>query len=143
MFNSKIQQFAWKEFSVMVDGFPLITIQDAEYTTDKDIEEIYGAGDDPQFLAEGNKKYSGSIEVLQSDYETLVATAKTRGLDDVTDLEVDLLFSFIPQNATQLNKTVVDRASGVKFTKSGKKISQGKGAKISLPWKCLKIKNQI
>ena len=142
-FNSKILQFVWKEFSLIIDGAPMITILNVEYEIDKDIEEHYGAGDDPQFLSDGNKKYSGSIELKQSDYEALTATAKARGGNDVTDMEVDMIFSYIPQNTTQLNKTVIDRASGCKFTKAGKKMSQGKIATVTLPCKALKIYNQI
>lgn len=147
MFSTKTAQFAWKHLSVIIDGRPMLELTDIEYKPSKSIEEIYGAGDNPQFLGEGNKTFDGSIEMLQSGYEAMVEEAKKRGGDDVTDLEVDIIASYVPLGtdaATIAMKTVVDRIVGVKFTSGGKKFSQGNThTKVALPFKALRIENQI
>jgi hypothetical protein len=143
-FNSKTAQFAWKNIVAIIGGRPVAGITDIEYGTEKDLDEIYGAGDSPQFIGEGNKSYSGTIELLQNDYEALVETAKNEGGDDITDLEVSIVVSYIPKGIANLPKTVIDRLVGVKFSSDGKKMSQGdKFLKMSLPFKCLGIEHQI
>ena len=147
MFSTKTAQFAWKNLSVLIDGRPTIELTDIEYNPSKQLEEIFGAGDNPQFIGEGNKTYAGSIEMLQSGYEALVEEAKKRGGDDVTDLEVDIIVSLVPMGtsaATIAMKTVVDRVVGAKFEKGGKKFSQGNThIKVALPFKALRIEHQI
>ena len=144
MFSTKIAQYAWKNLVVIVENRPIAGITDIEYTTEKNIEEIYGAGDTPQFLGEGNKAFSGSIELLQNDYEALVEEAKKRGGDDVTDLEVTIGITYIPTGLANLTKTVVDRLIGVKFTSDGKKFTQGNThIKVAIPFRALGIQHQI
>lgn len=144
-FNSKIAQFDWSEFTLELDGRVCVEITDVEYSIEKNLEVIYAAGFDPQFIGEGNKVYKGTVEMLQSGYEALVTEAKKRGGDDITDLEVDGRFAHIPKGGkANLLKTIVDMASGMKFSSGGKKISQGSShTKMAIPFMCLKIKPQI
>lgn len=144
VFNTKTMQFVWKEFFLMIDGIPCGQITDFSHKTSKVIEEGYAAGDEPQYLGEGNKAYSGSVEMLQSTYEALNDEAiKRYGKDaDITDLEVTLQANWIPKNPKAISKTVHRRISGVKFPESEYKIGQGStGAKITLPFKALSIRN--
>jgi hypothetical protein len=147
MFSTKTGQFAWKNLSLMIEGKPIVGLTDIEYKTDKNLEEIYGAGDSPQFIGEGNKTYSGTIEMLQNEYEALVEESKKRGGVDVTDLEVDFIVSYVPSKqsaATIAMKTIVDRVVGVKFSSGGKKLKQGDThQKIGIPFKALRIEPQI
>lgn len=145
MFSTKTAQFAWKNLKVLVDGRPTIELTDIEYNTEKELEEIRAAGDNPQFIGEGNKTYSGTMEMLQSGYEALVEEAKKRGGDDITDLEVDIIVAYIPKKGVAtLTKTVVDRVAGVKFSKGGKKFGQGNThIKVQLPFKALGIEPQV
>lgn len=147
MFSTKTGQFAWKEITILAEGRPLVEATDIEHKTVKNLEEIYGAGDEAQFIGEGNKSHAGSLEVLQSGYEALVTEAKKRGGNDITDLEIEILVAYVPQSpdaATIAMKTIVDRISGIKFSESGKKISQGgTHYKMALPFKALRITPQI
>lgn len=146
-FSTKTGQFAWKELSVLIDGRPMLELTDIEIKTVKNIEEIYGAGDDPQFLGEGNKSHSGNIELLQSGYEALVEEAKKRGGFDVTDLEVDIIMSLVPKSKNPAiigMKTVVNRIVGMKFPEDGYKMTQGSThTKVAIPFKALRIERQI
>ena len=143
-FNSKIGQFAWKHFTIIVEGRPIAGATDIEYGTEKTLEHIFGAGDKPQFIGEGNKVPTGSIEMLQNDFEALVEEAKKRGGDDLTDLEVSITVVAVPKDPAQLQKTIADRLIGVKFQSGKKKISQGQThMKVSMPFLCLDIVPQI
>jgi hypothetical protein len=146
-FSTKTAQFAWKEITIICNGRPLIEATDIEYKVSKNLEEIYGAGDSPQFIGEGNKSFSGSLEVLQSGYEAMITEAKKEGGDDITDYEWEFLVSYVPKKkgaGTVMGKTIVDRVVGVKFSESGKKLSQGgTHFKMSLPFKALNVENQI
>jgi hypothetical protein len=145
-FSTKTAQYAWKNLKLLVDGRLITELTDIEYGSEKNLEEIFGAGDEAQFIGEGNKTTSGSMEMLQSGYEALVEEAKKRGGNDVTDLEVTAVIAYIPKttDTALLNKTIVDRAVGIKFSKGGKKFSQGNThIKVALPFKALRIENQI
>jgi hypothetical protein len=144
MFSTKTGQFAWKNIIAIIGGRPVAGVTDIEYIPNKELEYVYGAGEEPQFIGEGNKSYTGTIELLQNDYEALVEAAKNGGGNDVTDLELSIIVSYIPTGAANLPKTVIDRLIGVKFSSGGKKMSQGdKFLKMSLPFMCLGIEHQI
>lgn len=145
MFSTKTAQFAWKNIKLLVDGRLITELTDIEYAPEKNLEDIYGAGDEPQFIGEGNKSYSGSLEMLQSGYEALVAEAKIRGGVDVTDMEVTAVIAYVPKEPQQATlKTIVDRVVGIKFSKGGKKFGQGNThIKVQLPFKALRVENQI
>ena len=144
-FSSKTAQFAWKHINIMILGRLITGVTDIEYTSERNIEEIFGAGDTPQFLGEGNKTYSGTVELLQNEYEALVEEAKKQGGYAVTDLEVDIIVNYLPKELAQaMVKMVTDRLVGCKFTTAGKKIKQGEThMKIQLPFKALRVENQI
>lgn len=144
-FSTKTAQFAWKNIKLLVDGRLITELTDIEYSPEKVLEDIHGAGEDPQFIGEGNKTYNGNMEMLQSGYEALVEEAKKRGGNDVTDLEVTAVVAYIPKEIGQAAlKTIIDRVVGIKFSKGGKKFSQGNThTKVQLPFKALRIENQI
>ena len=144
-FSTKVAQYAWKNLNIIILGRIITGITDVEYTPERNVEAIYGAGDKPQFLGEGNKSYSGSIELLQNEYEALVEEAKKQGGDSVCDLEADIVINYLPKEPAQaLLKMVTDRVVGAKFTSAGKKLTQGDThQKISLPFVALDVEHQI
>jgi hypothetical protein len=146
-FNTKASQFSWKELLVFIDGRPMFELTDIEWKVAKNLEHIYGAGDKPQAIGEGNKGYTGSVEMLQSGYEAMIEEAKKRGGDDLTDLEVNILVTLTPLKTSALTialKTTVNRVIGVKFSEDTYKISQGNThAKIGIPFFALDIEKQI
>jgi len=145
-FSTKTAQFAWKNIKLLLDGRPIEELTDIEYNDEKTLEEIYAAGDEPQYIGEGNKAFSGNMEMLQSGYEALVEEAKKRGGSGVTDLEVTAVIAYIPkaEQGSTLTKTIVDRVVGIKFSKGGKKFTQGNThIKVQLPFRALRIENQI
>ena len=144
-FSTKTAQFAWKHIHIMILGRPITGVTDIEYTAERNIEEIFGAGDTPQFLGEGNKTYSGTVELLQNEYEALVEEAKKQGGNSVVDLEVDIVVNYLPREPVQaMLKMVTDRVAGCKFTSAGKKMTQGNThMKIQLPFRALRVENQI
>lgn len=143
-FSTKTAQYSWKDITIILEGRPVLGATNIEYKVEKEITPIYGHGQYAQFLGEGNKKYSGTIDMLQNDYEALVDEAKRRGLTDVTDLEVSIVIAYVPANASNAASTVVDRLVGVKFTSGSKSFKQGEThTTISLPFVALRIDNQI
>ncbi|WP_053405176.1 hypothetical protein [Persicobacter sp. CCB-QB2] len=146
-FSTKTGQFSWKDLNLIIDGRPMLGFTDVEYTTEVNLEAIYGAGDMAQYIGEGNEAITGSIELLQSNYEALVEEAKKRGRRSVAGMEVDMLVSYIPKSedpAIIALKTIVDRIVGAKFSTAGKKFTQGDThAKVSIPFLALRVEAQI
>ncbi len=147
-FNSKTAQFAWKNFKLLIDGRFMVELTDIEIKESRSIEEVYGAGDEPQYLGEGNKAVSGHVELLQSGYEALVTEGKKRGGTGALDVESTFVLSYIPKSsepiATKIAKTIIDRVIGAKFTEEGKSFSQGAThMKVRLPFKALVYEKQV
>jgi hypothetical protein len=147
-FNSKIAQFAWKNFKLLIDGRFMTELTDIEIKESREIEEIFAAGDEAQYLGEGNKSVSGHVEMLQSGYEALVTEGKKRGGTGALDVEATYVLSYIPKStepiATKIAKTIVDRVVGAKFTEEGKSFSQGAThMKVRLPFKALLYEKQV
>jgi hypothetical protein len=143
-FSTKTAQFAWKHINIMIMGRLITGVTDIEYTSERNIEEIYGAGDSPQYLGEGNRTYSGTIELLQNEYEALVEYAKSRLGNDLLDIEIDIVVNYLPKELPAMMKMVTDRVVGCKFTSAGKKMTQGDThQKIQLPFRALYVENQM
>ena len=147
-FNSKTAQFAWKNFKLLIDGRFMVELTDIEIKESRSVEEIYAAGDEAQYLGEGNRAVSGHVELLQSGYEALVTEGKNRGGTGALDVESTFILSYIPKStepiAIKIAKTIIDRVVGAKFTEEGKSFSQGSThMKVRLPFKALVYDKQV
>jgi hypothetical protein len=98
LFNS--EEYAWKDMKVVIAGRPVLTTQSVQYTTERNLEPNYGAGDEPHSIQAGNKSFTGEIGLNQSDIEALNRSAKGQGANDLTDIAFDVVVNF--------SKTVTD-----------------------------------
>ena len=87
-FNSS--EYAFKDLEVLQLGRPIVRLLNIKYKVDHEKEPIYGRGDEPLQIQRGNKKYSGELEIGQSELEAMIINAKKNvkgeGYIGVTDL---------------------------------------------------------
>lgn len=91
-FNS--EEYAWKDMQVVMAGRPVTGITGVSYTTERNLEYNYGAGDRPHSVQKGNKSYPGEITLNQSEAEALIRSAKAQGADDLTDISFDVVVNY-------------------------------------------------
>jgi light-regulated signal transduction histidine kinase (bacteriophytochrome) len=135
-FNSK--QYAWSNVQAVMLGRIVTGLRGVEYKTSREKEPVYGAGDEPQGIQFGNKKYEGTITILQSELEALARFAKTNGFDDITDVEFDLVVAYVPQTGAPI---VTDTIKFVSITEIPKAMKQNdKFMEVALPFIALGVK---
>ena len=135
MFDSR--QYEWADITLILGGKDVTGIQAIKYTEKVEREPLYGKGRYPQSIQSGNAAFDGEIAILQSEYEALVRS----GNGTIMSLSLDALVGY--GNPDAGDDQMFDRVMGIRFTEAPKDWKQGdKNTVITLPFICLRIKNQ-
>lgn len=138
-FNTK--ECAWKHTKVTVLGRTFVGIHGFEFKRVVDKEAMYGAGDEPIDIQEGNKSFTGSLELLKYEVDMLDAAARNAGyVGGIIDVpHTAITISCIYQkNVTDPKLTIT--ATGVAFTENATSMKQNaKNGMITLPFIAMKI----
>ena len=134
-FNSK--QYAWANLEVVALGRKITGLRGMEYRTAREKELVYGSGDKPQGIQHGNKSYSGTITLLQSEVEALARFSKEQGYDDITDVEFDIVCAYVPKGGGPIVTDVVKFASITEIPKSLRQ--NDKFMEVALPFIALDV----
>jgi hypothetical protein len=128
----------WSNVQVVMLGRPVTGLRGVEYKTSREKEAVYGAGDEPQGIQYGNKKYEGTITLLQSELEALTRFAKANGYNDITDVDFDVVVAYVPQTGEPI---VTDTIKFASITEILKNLKQGdKFMEVALPFIALGVK---
>lgn len=134
-FDSK--QYAWHNVEVVALGRKITGLRGIEYKTNREKEMVYGAGDKPLGIQHGNKSYSGTLTILQSEMEALARFAKESGYDDITDIEFDVVVAYVPKGGGPIVTDVVKFASITEIPKNMRQ--NDKFMEIALPFVALDV----
>lgn len=105
-FNSK--EYDWATVTVVLLGKPVEGIRGIEYKSKRAKELLFASGKKARGIQMGKKEYEGSITVLQSELIAMQTAAKAKGYDDVTDLEFDIIVSYISETGVVQTDKVVN-----------------------------------
>lgn len=138
MFNSK--EYEWSNVEVLFLGKPVTGIRGVSYKESQEKELLYARGNKPRSIQKGNKAYSGSISLLQSELEALqIAAGKGKSILDIPAF--DIVVAYVPEVGASI---VTDIIKNVEFTEIEKKIKQGdKFMEIELPIIALDIEYNV
>lgn len=104
-FNTK--EYAWIDVNVVLLGKPVAGLRGIEYKSKRQKEALYATGKKARGIQMGRKEYDGTITVLQSELIAMQAAAKAKGYDDVTDLEFDVIVTYMSESGiVQTDKVV-------------------------------------
>ena len=79
-----------------------------EYKSKRAKELLFASGKKARGIQMGKKEYEGTITVLQSELIAMQTAAKAKGYDDVTDLEFDIIVSYISETGVVQTDKVVN-----------------------------------
>lgn len=134
-FNSR--EYEWSDVAVVMAGRMVTGIRGISYTSSQEKEALYAKGNRPHSIQRGNKSYSGSIRLLQSELDALEAAAR----GDVLDVSFNLIVSY--GNPLKGDVITTDILMGCEITEVPKSINQAdKFMEIELPLIILDIKNK-
>jgi hypothetical protein len=122
--------FSWSETEIRIAGGMAVGIMGAQWNVEQEKEEVYGKGNEPLAIKSGNKKYAGTLTLLQNELERLLDSFKGFG-SDVTSIpafEVQIAF------ANETGDLVTYSLSGCQFTSGPMNAAQNmKRMEIALP----------
>lgn len=125
-FNSR--EYEWGDLTVVIAGRPVTGIRGLSYTSSQEKEALYGKGNKPHAIQRGNKTFSGSIRLLQSELEALEKAAK----GDALDAQFNIIASYGNPQKGDVIKT--DLLKGCEITEVPKGLNQNdKFMEIELP----------
>jgi hypothetical protein len=134
------KEFEFADMQVNIFGLNLTGLRGLMYKKTQEKELLYGQGNQPRSIQRGNKKYDGTLTVLQSDLDLMNRAARAAGRDDVTDVPgKDITITCVYQQVDGLIKT--DTFIGVEFMDFEQGMKQGdKHKEVALPFVCLRMK---
>lgn len=136
MFDSR--EYEWADMSLVLGGGDMVGIRELQYKEAQEKEAMHAKGNQPHSIQKGNFTYEGSLKVLQSDYEALVA----RSGGSVLKMEADAIVSY--GNPANGDTITTDKCVKLQFTEAGKTFKQGdKFMEVELPFIFLRLQNQV
>lgn len=135
------REYSWDDISIYINTTLVTRIQGITYKAEQEKSALYGKGNKPLCIQSANKSYSGSIKLLQSQFETLELYAKQQG-KTLLDLSFDINVSY--GEPTKGDPMITDAIIGAQFTSAELKPEQGNTELImELPFIALDIQFQI
>lgn len=113
-------EYAWEDVQVLIPGklIPIDGVAAIEYDESKDHTEVYGRGSKPVALGRGKTSFSGSMTLLQSEFEALQASLPVgKSVTQMTPFNVTVAYAPAGGVAT-VDQLVAVRIK--KFKKGGK-----------------------
>lgn len=142
MINGK--EYSWQDIQIAFLGRVVLGVTEVKYKEKTAREFIYGTGRKPIAYADGQTDSDGSLTILQSDFEAMVASALAAypGRTITTLPPFDLIVMFIPDmDNPKIVKDVIKDVLLGEYEKGGK--VGDLNMPVTLPFKCSEIKLQM
>lgn len=125
-FNSR--EYEWADVNVVMANRLVTGIRGVSYTSSQEKEALYAKGNKPHAIQRGNKSYTGSIKLLQSELEALERAAG----GDALDASFNVVVTY--GNPTKGDVVKVDLLKTCEITEIPKSLNQNdKFMEIELP----------
>lgn len=129
------EECAWSKTKLVILGRTIVGRHGFQIDKEVDKEHLYGSGQDPIDIQEGNVKPSGSFKLLKFEVDALNEAAREAGYEDITAVPHTLIHAIIEYKKTDVSKTRSVAVSGIAFQSIGVGMEQGaKFSEITLPF---------
>lgn len=133
--NIRSSECAWHQTEVKLLDRTLTGIRGWEIKKTVEKEPLYGAGQNPLDITEGNVKVEGSFKVLGFEADALNQAAKAAGYGDITEVPHESIVANIKLKRSPLDTATNIAIRGIAFTECGDSMEQGaKNREITLPF---------
>jgi len=133
---------SWTNAQVMLLGRTIKGIKGWEYKETIAKEFIYGAGNEPLDIAEGEVKNEGNLKLLGFEADALNKAAQASGYKNITRVPTDSIVITIRLQKSKTDPVTTVTISGVAFTETGGAMEQGaKTREVTLPFLALNIES--
>lgn len=129
------REYEWSDIGVVMAGRNVTKFRNISYTESQEKEALYAKGDKPHGIQRGNKAFSGTVTLLQSELDAIDTAAG----GDLLDARMNIIVSYGNPSKGDVIKT--DLISSLEFTEVSKGMAQNdKFAEIELPFIALDIR---
>jgi len=134
MFNTR--EYEWSDVTVVLGGRDVTGLRGISYSEAQEKEALYAKGNKPHGIQRGNKSYTGSVRILQSELLALQAAAG----GSILDITVDIVVAY--GNPSQGDIVHTDLIRGAEFTEAPRALNQNdKFMEIELPIVAIDVVN--
>ena len=142
MANLKIRssECAWQHATVVLLNRKLTGVRGWMLNTSVEKEYVYGAGNEPIDINEGNATYTGSVTLLGYELDALDRAAQAAGYDNITRVPHELITMVVKMQKTPADPLVMYSVTGISI--EGQEDSQNqndKNREITLSFKAMYI----
>lgn len=135
-------EYSWKHITLNLGGVPITTLQNISISQSVDKRYIYGERDESSTIISGRTQTSGTMSMLQSDFELLNSVVPGLKILNTNKFTVVILFKKNPSVKTIPTKGIDEFISistytllGVSFTNWDFNFSQGSmNTVVNLPF---------
>lgn len=138
VFNS--EEYAWVDIKVMLLGREVTGLRGMEYKVKRQKEALFATGKKARGIQKGKKEYEGTITILQSELIALDRAAQEKGYEDITDIDFDIIVSYLPDN----NVITTDKVVNASITEIPRSMKEGDTQmEIALPFIALDVVSNV
>lgn len=101
-------EYVWGDLKVVLLGREVTGLRGIEYKVKRQKEVLYASGIKGRSVQKGKKEYEGTITLLQSELIALDRAAQEKGYEDITDIDFDVIVSYVPDNGIVTTDKVVN-----------------------------------
>ena len=134
----KTREYAWKNITVNYkvgknDDVQVFTLQEVSYSSQMELGALYGEGDEPRSIQQGNRSYEGQIAMLQSEYEKL--RTATSDFDFNFNITVKYILNYKDTDGTERKKVNTHTLTNCQCAGAEYSMSQGElGQILTVPF---------
>lgn len=138
VFNS--EEYAWVDIKVMLLGREVTGLRGMEYKVKRQKEALFATGKKARGIQKGKKEYEGTITILQSELIALDRAAQEKGYEDITDIDFDIIVSYLPET----NVITTDKVVNASITEIPRSMKEGDlQMEIALPFIALDVVSNV
>jgi hypothetical protein len=123
------RNYSWSESEIQVAGVMQTEVVAVEWNEEQEMEFIYGKGNDPLDIKEGNINRTGTLTLLQGGMENLCDISPNGKLIRLKNIDIQVAFSGDGLEVTRYSLT------GVRFTSQPMALRQNdKKMEVAIPF---------
>jgi hypothetical protein len=111
---------SWATMQVLIEGVPITGITSINYNDNQDIQNIYGAGQQPIGRGYGRITPTADITLERSEIETIRKASPSGRLQDIAPF--DIVISYIPIEGSMIANHII---KGCQFLDDGNEAKEG------------------
>ena len=138
--NIRSSECAWKHGELILLGRRINGLRGFELKKTVEKEHLYGTGQNPLDIQEGNIKCEGSIKVLGFELDAMKRAAMMAGYSDITEVPHAAIVMTVKLQKSVAEQKTVFNVRGIAFTEAVNSMEQNaKMREVTLPFLAMDI----